>query len=567
MTGATDSGILPGQLLAILLLATAFTLPVSMGLLRLYRRAVLRSMRARSDSREIESPETSTSPNGPTQAAPDLVVLDHASSIAVGPAAEGTYSRLLRDPWRAAAIYAAAGLCFAAVMAAAFLIPIGFSPFRFLSIFWIFAWPVVLTVNLVAAATWRARLATASVYFLVFAVLGAITLIRSPDSSWGQLIALWLIINLPATVLLLVFLNRRIRAVGPLVLAFMTLAVAGSQLALSIVGSDEGLLRSITGLGLAIGLEAVGIFIGLMVLGFIAFGLAGWLTLRWIGHRYERKNISDQSITLDAIWLFLGVAQSISLLIFAGVAWILSGLLAFVIYKIVVRAGFSLLNREVSTEETPELLLLRVFSLGRRSERLFDALATSWRHVGSIRLIAGPDLATTTVEPHEFLDFLGGKLARRFIDGPKALDLRISEADLEPDRDGRFRVNDFFCHDDTWRMVLSRLVSESDAVLMDLRGFSPQNRGVAFEINEIVNVVSLERVVFVVDDTTDERFLHETARRAWDQMRPASPNRASTSGGLRLFRFTGSRGGELRQLLRAMCGAALVAPPTVATKG
>jgi len=567
MTGATDSGILPGQLLAILLLATAFTLPVSMGLLRLYRRAVLRSMRARSDSREIESPETSTSPNGPTQAAPELVVLDHASSIAVGPAAEGTYSRLLRDPWRAAAIYAAAGLCFAAVMAAAFLIPIGFSPFRFLSIFWIFAWPVVLTVNLVAAATWRARLATASVYFLVFAVLGAITLIRSPDSSWGQLIALWLIINLPATVLLLVFLNRRIRAVGPLVLAFMTLAVAGSQLALSIVGSDEGLLRSITGLGLAIGLEAVGIFIGLMVLGFIAFGLAGWLTLRWIGHRYERKNISDQSITLDAIWLFLGVAQSISLLIFAGVAWIFSGLLAFVIYKIVVRAGFSLLNREVSTEETPELLLLRVFSLGRRSERLFDALATSWRHVGSIRLIAGPDLATTTVEPHEFLDFLGGKLARRFIDGPKALDLRISEADLEPDRDGRFRVNDFFCHDDTWRMVLSRLVSESDAVLMDLRGFSPQNRGVAFEINEIVNVVSLERVVFVVDDTTDERFLHETARRAWDQMRPASPNRASTSGGLRLFRFTGSRGGELRQLLRAMCGAALVAPPTVATKG
>jgi hypothetical protein len=564
MTGATgsDTGILPGQLLAILLLATVFTLPVSIGLLWLYRRAVLRSMRARADSREIEPPETFTPPDGPTQTAPDLVVLDHASSIAVGPAAEGIYSRLLRDPWRAAAIYAAAGFCFAAVMAAAFLIPIGFSPFRFLAIFWIFAWPVVLTVNLVAAATWRARLATASFYCLVFAVLGAITLIRSPDSSWGQLIALWLIINLPATVLLLVFLNRRVRAVGPLVLAFMTLAVAGSQLVLSIVGSDLGLLRSITGLGLSIGLRAGGIFIGLMVLGFIAFGLAGWLTLRWIGSRYERKNISDQSITLDAVWLFLGVAQSITLLIFAGLAWIFAGLLAFIICKFVVRTGFSLLNREVSTGENPRLLLLRVFSLGRRSERLFDALATSWRHVGTIRLIAGPDLATTTVEPHEFLDFLGGKLARRFIDGPEALDLRISEADLEPDRDGRFRVNDFFCHDDTWRMVLSRLVSESDAVLMDLRGFSPQNRGVAFEINEVVNVVPLERVVFVVDDTTDERFLHETVRRAWDQMRPTSPNLESTSGGLRLFRFTGSRGGELRRLLRAMCGAALAAPPT-----
>jgi hypothetical protein len=117
--------------------------------------------------------------------------------------------------------------------------------------------------------------------------------------------------------------------------------------------------------------------------------------------------------------------------------------------------------------------LLRVFSLGRRSERLFDALATHWRHVGNIRLIAGPDLATTTVEPHEFLGFLSGKLARRFIDGPETLDLRLSETDLEPDPDGRFRVSDYFCYDDTWLTVLSRLADESDAVLMDLRGFIP----------------------------------------------------------------------------------------------
>jgi hypothetical protein len=55
--------------------------------------------------------------------------------------------------------------------------------------------------------------------------------------------------------------------------------------------------------------------------------------------------------------------------------------------------------------------------LGKVSQRLFDALDKHWRHVGSIQMIAGPDLATTTVEPHEFLDFLRGRLARRFIDG------------------------------------------------------------------------------------------------------------------------------------------------------
>jgi hypothetical protein len=216
-----------------------------------------------------------------------------------------------------------------------------------------------------------------------------------------------------------------------------------------------------------------------------------------------------------------------------------------------------------STRESAQLLLLRVFSLGRRSERLFDALATHWRHVGNIRLIAGPDLATTTVEPHEFLGFLSGKLARRFIDGPETLDLRLSETERERDPDGRFRVSDFFCYDDTWQTVLSRLADESDAVLMDLRGFSPQNRGVTHEINELIDHVPLGRVVFVVDDTTDEGFLRQTVQEAWDRMRPDSPNRASTPGRLYLFRFTGARG-DLRRLLYALCTSAGAESPTAA---
>ena len=53
-----------------------------------------------------------------------------------------------------------------------------------------------------------------------------------------------------------------------------------------------------------------------------------------------------------------------------------------------------------------------------------------------------------------------------------------------------------FCHNDTWKMVLKRLSRESDAVLMDLRGFLPDNQGCVFEINELLNVVPLDRVVW-----------------------------------------------------------------------
>jgi hypothetical protein len=556
--------LLPGMLLSILLLATVLALLASFGLLTLYRRAVLGSMRARSEARTDEGAPPVTS-GRPAQTEPDLAVLDRDSPITSAAPAETLYSEALYGPWRTAAVYVVAGFCFALVMAAAFLesTQLEFNVMRFLFLFWIYAWPVVLTVNLVAAATRRAKLATALVYFVVFAALGAMAVAKSPALDWGQVVFLWLMLEVPPTVLLLAFLNRRIRAVGPLVLVFMILAVTGAQVALSVAGSNEGLLRSIAEIGVALGLNAFLIFIGLFILGFAVFGPLGWLTLRWLGTRYERKQISDQSITLDAIWLVFGIIESIVLI--SGGAWfLLSGLLAFAVYKVVARAGFRVLGRDASSiRERPRLLMLRVFSLGRRSERLFDALATHWRHVGSIQLIAGPDLATTTVEPHEFLDFLSGKLARRFIDGPETLELRLSETDPYPDEDGRFRVSDFFCYDDTWQMVLSRLADESEAVLMDLRGFSPQNAGVVYEINELVDNVPLGRVVFVVDDTTDEVFLRQTVQEAWDRMRPTSPNRSSTVGQLTLFRLTGTRG-ELGRLLHALSGAARVMPLTAA---
>ena len=560
---------LAGRLPFILFLAAVLTLLVSIGLLKRYRRAVFRSMRTRANLGPTEplSLETSALLQRPVQTALDLPIRDAVSVMPAGSAAEGLYADLLRAPWRAAAIYAVAGFCYAFVMATAFLVATHseFLPLRFLVLLWDYAWPVVLTVNLVAAATWRIRLVNVSVYLLTLVALGSIALARNPALSWGQFARLWFIINFPATVLLLAFLNRRVRAVGPLVLTFMTVALLGSYLIiLAVAGNDARLLRSVAEIGVALGLDGFGIFIGLVVLGLAAFGVVGWLTLRWIGGRYKRKEISDRSIIIDAIWLLFGVLQS-TILVVDNVLWILTGLLAFVVYKVVAWAGFSLLGYKApSMRKSPALLLLRVFSLGKRSERLFDALAMHWRYAGSIRLIAGPDLVTTTVEPHEFLDYLSGKLARRFIDRPQTFDLRIAEMDMQPDRDGQFRVNDFFCYDDTWRMVLSRLVSECDAVLMDLRGFSSQNDSCVFEIDELINVVSLGRVVFIIDDTTDELFLRQTMQQSWDHMRPTSPNRLSTSGPMQLFRFTGSRHAELQQLLRSLCVAAKAASLTAA---
>ena len=56
-------------------------------------------------------------------------------------------------------------------------------------------------------------------------------------------------------------------------------------------------------------------------------------------------------------------------------------------------------------------------------------------------------------------------------------------------------------------MVLTRLSRDSDAVLMDLRGFKLENQGCVFEINKLLNVVALDRVVLGICALTADRFL------------------------------------------------------------
>lgn len=112
-------------------------------------------------------------------------------------------------------------------------------------------------------------------------------------------------------------------------------------------------------------------------------------------------------------------------------------------------------------------------------------------------------------------------------------------------------------------MTLFHLVNQSEVVLMDLRRFSRQNAGCVFEINALINMMPTDRLVFFIDDTTDESFLRETIQRAWSQLPPSSPNVRLNSSPLRLYRITGTEGERLRQLLETLCVAAIPVPDAV----
>jgi hypothetical protein len=407
-------------------------------------------------------------------------------------------------------------------------------------------WPAILAIELVAATSRRQRLSIAAGYFLTFAVIGAAAVAVSSKLTVGQLATLWLIDNALPTLLILLFLQRSVRAVGPLILTFMLIAVSGVWFAISLLGTRPGW-------------DSAAVFYTVMVAGFLVFSSAGWLLLRRLGVLYRRKKFSDQSLMLDSLFLYFAITEAVVLDPSIG-RYVWFGPAAFLAYKVVTWSGFSYLRRRTSGHPARMLLLLRVFALGSRSERLFDAFAKRWRRLGSISMIAGPDLVRAAVEPHEFLDFVGGKLSRRFVSGEKDLSERIASLDMAPDPDGRYRVNQFFCRPNTWRITMRKLVREASVVLMDLRSFSSRNQGCVFELREILGAVDLRRVVFLIDSTTDRPFLESTLQGIWTQVPDDSPNKPDADATVRLFPIQDGGAFQVRSLLRELMAAADASP-------
>jgi hypothetical protein len=195
---------------------------------------------------------------------------------------------------------------------------------------------------------------------------------------------------------MLTYLSRRVRAVGPLVVIFMVLALSGSTIVSTAAASDDRLLRGVLAITGIVGMGAVGTSWALLGLGFLMFGAVGWAALAWIRREYQGKHMSDESVTIDAIWILFAIAHSINL-VFGHPLWGLAGFAAFGAYKAGARAGLRWAGYGEDAGATgPVLLVLRSFSIGKDGERLFDVVDRFWRRVGAIQMIAGVDLARRT---------------------------------------------------------------------------------------------------------------------------------------------------------------------------
>jgi len=515
-----------------------------------------------------------------TASSPNLTPAAGSSAVATpipGPApqspradADALFARARDAPREAAFGSLTAGLAFALVLAVAYLValPEARTPLRFLFAVWVDCWPIVVAVAFTAPSFARWAAIGTIAYFIPFVVgtLVAMTMPEAPPESIeaavmalqetippSLLLRYWLIFAALPSVVLLLFLNPRTRAVSPLLLAFTTIVVSGCMAALLAVFSAPGtelVVHAVEATRSSVAWMLAGTFI----LSIVACASLGWIVLAWVRKAYLAKAISDRSLGLDAFWLFFAAVYAAEFAV-QGPLWLLVGVLAFVACKLAF-VSQRRLDRQRSQSLPPRgLTFLRVFALGAKSNALFDALAKHWRRIGSMQLITGPDVAHSVVQPHQLLDFVSGRLASHFIADARTLEARMAQRDRAPDRDGWYRVNSFFCRADTWQAVLARLVGDGDVILMDLRSFTARNAGCVHEIRHLVEFVPLGRCVFVVDASTDVADLHAVLRDAAGGLAEGAANRAVDVGAIALHNVD-SPAAALPRLLRTLCAAA-----------
>ena len=420
-----------------------------------------------------------------------------------------------------AARYAIAGFAHGAVATIVYFIleDIAFLPIRTLVVWMVLAWPSIPVALYVAGFPRRTVLLSGFVWAVVAIVI---------EPSAAFLLAWMVGIAVLAGIALA---NRKLRSIALPMFATAMVFVASAIFFLEIA------LLLVPTIGQA----------GLVIAVLVALVLAILISLAFIiliGRLYSSGHSSDLMLQTDAWWLLVTLWELIQLV---GSHGALSSLvlLAFLAYRMLIRSPFGL---PLPTQAPQRLLLLRTFGFRQRQEHLMSQVLRHWRHFGPITMIGADDLATETLDPPELSAFLTNRLRNLFIRSAADLDARLGEPIIRA-KDGLYPVEDLYCHDNTWRPVIRRLMIDCHTIIMDVRGFSPDNQGCVFELEQLVQLVPPEGIILITDTTTNTGFLKETVVNLWHKhIKLSSNNSPDGKAKLTLYPLRGDNVNDLNQL-------------------
>jgi len=310
-----------------------------------------------------------------------------------------------------------------------------------------------------------------------------------------QIVAIEAIVAVP---LFVVTGIPRVRGVAPIVfvglLVFSLAPLFGSQATRVLTTTRGG-----SDLVLRFGMSAAFVVLAIPTAWF------AWGRLVSVARAFDTKRIADSELLARVWWVMIVAAFVIEFVNAHGLSWHAFALGAAVSWA--YAAAYPRAVRWAVPEPRPPrrtLLLLRVFGDTARTEQVFDRVGARWRWFGPVTMIAAPDVVARTVDAGDFLHFATGRLGDRFVKSQADLQRELERLDVEPDRDGRYRVNELCCQTDTWQAAVVELMDRADVVLMDLSRFTDRRAGCAFELQQLAARLDSRRLVLLTDNTTDQ---------------------------------------------------------------
>ena len=375
-----------------------------------------------------------------------------------------------------------------------------------------YLWPVLPVLAVIGRWT-RWRFVGAMLAWSLFAI--ALLAWRTNDNVTMTMVIKWVTLDIgpPMMVVTALCLGGATRAIGPWLAPLIAVMIGSAMLGFAAL--DLLIQRSSPVIAWLINWLN---FTELVALFSLAPLLLTWWPAKAIGHwlaaAYRKRQVSELFYLFTAVWTIALIGPALA----AGSQGWWAALLSFTPLLWIPLGARVMQSRQAvaATGRPPTLLVLRVFQQDAHVQNLFDRVIERWRLTGNTVLIAGTDLLERTLDAEDIFTFIDGRLGERFIQSPADVSRRLADFELLPDVEGRFRVNECYCHDSTWQQALAELVHASDVVLMDLRNFVESNKGCLHELQVLATSPDLRRAVVLTNDKTQLPPAQAVTQRATD---------------------------------------------------
>lgn len=245
-------------------------------------------------------------------------------------------------------------------------------------------------------------------------------------------------------------------------------------------------------------------------------------------------------------------------LMFLGTVWILIALfkclsayshleqphaLIFIMMSIILSMGYlfwihqttRVIERLYPYQPPLNLLALRVFDSASLDD--FLELTRAWKWIGTRYRLDGPGTAGSKLS--DLVNYISNRVDDSIVENEEELQSALSDFSKEPDGQLRFQVNSMQCNNATWKEALLHLLNNADTIVFNLSDLTNENRGVAYELGKLLDHVPLQRIMFLINDSTDIKVLKEILTKAWQDRVPNSPNHGTSTPRFQMFHMGG----------------------------